>query len=239
MDMNKDEVIKYFLIMRDTVNSIEELSVEVKSVSLDETNNSYFSYKIERIKQNIKFLDEKSYEVETYVCLTHIPEAKKVAESIKRAQFSLFPVLLDVLHDKEWGMYSNICGKLQVMPLLFSDEPIKSANADPIFNNEIIDCVYNECNGKLWHNIDKEDFKKMLISGNISFLIKKGNRQRVKALLYRISFTIADEKAKSAWVANVERTLEEKSLSKIYELDETNSEPNKKFNCFLNSIYSK
>ncbi|WP_373799560.1 hypothetical protein, partial [Bacteroides heparinolyticus] len=75
--------------------------------------------------------------------------------------------------------------------------------------------------------------------GNIGFQIKNGNRQRVIALLNRIGFTITNEEAKSAWVANVERALEVKSLSKIYELDEMNSEPNKKFNRFLNGIYSK
>ena len=111
------------------------------------------------------------------------------------------------------------------------------ANAD--LSQSTLDEVYAECNGKLWRNINKEDFKGMLVSGNIDFQIKNGNRQRVIALLNRISFTISDEKAKSAWVENVEKTLGIKSLSKIYRLDEMNSEPNKKFNQFLNGIYSK
>ena len=108
-----------------------------------------------------------------------------------------------------------------------------------VLSTNVLDTVYNECNGKLWQNINKEIFKGMLVSGNINFQIKNGNRQRVMALLNRISFTITNEKAKSEWVANVEKTLKVNSLSKIYELDETNSNPNKKFNRFLNDLYVK
>ena len=111
--------------------------------------------------------------------------------------------------------------------------------ANAVLSQNMLDRVYEECNGTLWQRINKEDFKGMLVSGSIGFQIKNGNRQRVMALLNRISFTISDEKAKSAWVANVERSLDVKRLSKIYELDEMNSEPNKKFNRFLNGIYSK
>lgn len=114
-----------------------------------------------------------------------------------------------------------------------------SGNTNVTIEQHILDKVYDECNGKLWHDINKEDFKKMLVSGDIGFQIKNGNRQRVVALLNRISFTISDEKAKSAWVANVERALEVERLSRIYELDEMNSEPSKKFNRFLNDIYAK
>lgn len=115
----------------------------------------------------------------------------------------------------------------------------KGEDVNAVLSQSMLDGVYDECNGKLWQNINKEDFKEMLVSGNIGFQIKNGNRQRVIALLNRIGFTITNEEAKSAWVANVERALEVKSLSKIYELDEMNSEPNKKFNRFLNGIYSK
>lgn len=111
--------------------------------------------------------------------------------------------------------------------------------ANAVLSQNMLDRVYEECNGTLWQRINKGDFKEMLVSGNIGFQIKNGNRQRVMALLNRISFTISDEKAKSAWVANVERNLGVKNLSKIYNLDEMNSEPNKKFNRFLNDIYSK
>lgn len=115
----------------------------------------------------------------------------------------------------------------------------RGEDVNAVLSQSMLDKVYNECNGKLWQSINKEDFKKMLVSGNIDFQIKNGNRQRVMALLNRISFTITDEKAKSAWIENVEETLGVKSLSKIYELDGMNSEPNKKFNRFLNGIYSK
>ena len=110
--------------------------------------------------------------------------------------------------------------------------------ANAVLSQNMLDRVYDECNDTLWQNINKEDFKKMLVSGVIGFQIRKGNKQRVMALLNRISFTISDEKAKSAWVANVERTLGVK-LSKIYKLNGMNSEPNEKFNRFLNGIYSK
>ena len=127
----------------------------------------------------------------------------------------------------------------EVCRIKASSENNNSENSNAVLSQSMLDKVYDKCNGELWQNINKEDFKEMLISGNIDFQIKNGNKQRVKALLNRISFIIVDEKAKSVWVANVERALGVKSLSKIYELDETNSEPNKKFNRFLNSIYSK
>lgn len=116
---------------------------------------------------------------------------------------------------------------------------LRGEDVNAVLSQSMLDSVYDECNGMLWQSINKEDFKKMLVSGNIGFQIKSGNRQRVMALLNRISFTISDEKAKSAWIKNVEATFRVKSLSKIYELDEMNSEPNKKFNRFLNGIYSK
>ena len=115
----------------------------------------------------------------------------------------------------------------------------RGEDVNAVLSQSTLDEVYDECNGKLWQDINKADFKNMLVSGNIGFQIKNGNKQRVVALLNRISFTITDEKAKSAWVANVERALKVERLSKIYELDEMNSEPNKKFNRFLNGIYSK
>lgn len=120
-----------------------------------------------------------------------------------------------------------------------SPENNNSENSNAVLSQSMLDKVYGKCNDYLWLNITKKDFEEMIVSGNIGFQIKNGNKQRVMALLNRISFTIADEKAKSVWVANIERTLGVKSLSKIYELDETNSEPNKKFNRFLNDIYSK
>lgn len=107
------------------------------------------------------------------------------------------------------------------------------------FGESILNEVYGKCNGKLWQSIKKEEFKKMLVSGNISFQIKNGNNQRVIALLNRISFTISDERKKIDWTANVEKSLGIDRLSKIYKLDDMNSNPNKEFNCFLDSIYSK
>lgn len=121
----------------------------------------------------------------------------------------------------------------------YSENNNSKIDSNAVLSRNMLDEVYDECNGKLWQDINKVDFKNMLVSGNIGFQIKNRNKQRVVALLNRISFTITDEKAKSAWVANVERALKVERLSKIYELDEMNSEPNKKFNRFLNGIYSK
>lgn len=121
----------------------------------------------------------------------------------------------------------------------YSENNNSKIDSNAVLSRNMLDKVYDQCNDYLWLNINKEKFKEMLVSGNIGLQIKSGNRQRVIALLNRISFTIVDEKAKSTWVANVERTLAVKGLSKIYKLDETNSKPNKKFNLFLDCIYSK
>ena len=114
-----------------------------------------------------------------------------------------------------------------------------NCNTKAKFDDGTLNEVYGKCNGKLWQSIKKEEFKKMLVSGNISFQIKNGNNQRVIALLNRISFTISDERKKIDWIANVENSLGIDRLSKIYKLDDMNSNPNKEFNRFLDRIYSK
>lgn len=244
-EMNKEDIIKYFLVMRDTADEIESLSEELKSVSSDERFNSYFSFTVSNIKQNIVFLSQNRLDVESNIRVQNVPEIKDIVIHIKRAKFVLFPVLLDVMmKDEEWGKYSNLCYKIQEMPLLLGFAPYNSTNSNNEakfpFNQNMIDKVYDECDGKLWQSINDEDFKKMLVSGNINIQIKNRNKKRVNTLFKRISFTITDETAKSEWEANVERSLGIERLSKIeYKLDETNSEPNKKFNRFLDSIYSK
>lgn len=108
------------------------------------------------------------------------------------------------------------------------------------FDKNILDRVYDECNGKLWQSIEKEKFVSMLVSGNINLKIKSGNKQRVLTLLGRIRLAIVDGTAKSAWVANVEKSFGIERLSQLkYRLDGTNSSLNKEFNHFLDSIYSK
>lgn len=243
--MNKEDIIKYFLVMRDTADEIESLSEELKSVSSDERFNSYFSFTVSNIKQNIVFLSQNRLDVEANIRVQNVPEIKDIVININRAEFALFPVLLDVMmKDEEWGKYSNLCYKIQEMPFLLGLVSYNSAESNNgvefPFNQNIIDNVYNTCNNLLWNNIDKDDFKKMLVSGNINIQIKNRNKKRINTLFKRISFTITDETAKSEWEANVERSLGIERLSKIeYKLDEMNSEPNKKFNRFLDGIYSK
>lgn len=102
------------------------------------------------------------------------------------------------------------------------------------FSSDIINKVYNKCNDKLWSNINKEDFKAMLCTGNIIIEIRKGNKQRVSALFNRLGMLITNN---AEWVKNVEQSLDIDRLNKILKLDNTNSSPNKEFNDFLDEIY--
>lgn len=102
------------------------------------------------------------------------------------------------------------------------------------FDIGITEKVYNKCNNKLWNSINKEDFEKMLSTGNIIIETKVGNKQRISALFNRLGMLITNN---AEWVKNVERSLGIDRLNKILKLDNTNSNPNKEFNDFLDEIH--
>lgn len=74
----------------------------------------------------------------------------------------------------------------------------------------------------------------MLSTGNIIIETKVGNKQRISALFNRLGMLITNN---AEWVKNVERSLGIDRLNKILKLDNTNSNPNKEFNDFLDEIY--
>lgn len=228
--------------MKDFSDKVRLLSFNVENFhdvgNLEDRKVIYTSW-IDAICQDVTSLMRDVTDVEFFLRNSLSTEIKKYVELIDIGAIMLFPEYMrKLMPDSDYVEYALYCNKLSD---IYSWIPFEDKNNSPskaIIDENLINSVYEECNGKLWQNINKEDFKEMLVSGDIGFQIKNGNKQRVIALLNRISFTIDDENTKSAWVANVEKTLK-KRLSQIYDLDETNSEPNKKFNSFLNGIYSK
>lgn len=241
--MNKEDIIKCLLKMKDISKNARLLSFNVendhKVGNLVDRKGIYTKW-IDIICLDIDSLMKDITDVESFLRQSLSDDIKRYVGLIDIGSIMLFPEYMkNFMPDSNYVKYALFCNKLADIYSWIPFENGINSYSVAMLDSNLIDKVYNECNDRLWMNIRKDEFKEMLISGNIGFQIKNGNRQRVMALLNRISFTITDEKAKSAWIENVEETLEVKSLSKIYELDDMNSEPNKKFNRFLNGIYSK
>lgn len=241
--MNKEDIIKCLLKMKDISENARLLSFNVendhKVGNLVDSKGIYTRW-IDIICLDIDSLMKDITDVELFLRQSLSDDIKRYVGLIDIGGIMLFPEYMkSFMPDSNYVKYALFCNKLAD---IYSWIPFSNginSNSEVMLDSNLIDKVYNECNDRLWMNIRKDEFKEMLVSGNISFQIKNKNKQRVWALLNRISFTIAGEKIKSAWVANVEKTIGVNPLSKIYSLDETNSEPNKNFNRFLNSIYSK
>lgn len=105
------------------------------------------------------------------------------------------------------------------------------------FDEWLINYVYEECNGTQWVSINKDSFKTMLKSGCLSIKIKSGCKQRVEALLNRLSHKITNEAVKAIWMKNVEKSLNIDRLSRRGKLEGDRSNANSTFNVFLDKIY--
>lgn len=149
---------------------------------------------------------------------------------IKREIEALFESLSKAVKDDIPNIY-----KEDEITMIMESLKVPQSNSTTIeFSSDIIDEVYNKCNNKLWNSINKEDFEKMLSTGNIIIETKVGNKQRISALFNRLGMLITNN---AEWVKNVERSLGIDRLNKILKLDNTNSNPNKEFNDFLDEIY--
>lgn len=117
------------------------------------------------------------------------------------------------------------------------DDEVTEQEVHARFDKWLINYVYEECNGTQWVSINKDSFKTMLKSGCLSIKIKSGCKQRVEALLNRLSHKITNEEVKVIWMENVEKSLNIDRLSRRGKLEGDRSNANSTFNVFLDKIY--
>lgn len=112
--MDKNEIKKYLIMLKETANDIADLSSYLNQVSDKEITNTIIPSLSDSIKKNIEYFSQYIYDIKAYNFTIDDIDILDLLINKERAYFALYPTLINVkLHDKEWNKYSVLCGKIQ------------------------------------------------------------------------------------------------------------------------------
>lgn len=112
--MDKNEIKKYLIMLKETANDIADLSSYLNKVSDKEITNSIIPNLSDNIKKNIEYFNQYIYDIKAYNFTIDDIDILDLLINKDRAYFALYPTLISVkLNDKEWSKYSVLCSKIQ------------------------------------------------------------------------------------------------------------------------------
>lgn len=97
----------------------------------------------------------------------------------------------------------------QTMNLNFFDTIPNIPTFLPIFSFDLLDKIYNKCNGKQWENITQKDFFNLLYSNGVnqSLTIKDKEINRTKYVFKTMANCIKDENRRKIWIENIKKSI--------------------------------
>lgn len=112
--MDKNEIKKHLIMLKETANDIADLSSYLNKVSDEEIANSIIPSLSDSIKKNIEYFNQNIYDIKAYNFTIDDIDILDLLINKDRAYFALYPTLISVkLNDKEWSKYSVLCSKIQ------------------------------------------------------------------------------------------------------------------------------
>lgn len=175
--MDRNDIIKYLLLMKDTAESIDLLKFNIecayKNGKLNE-KRCFFEEWIETIRKNIDYLYNNSYEVELYFKSNPSQDFIRYIQEVRVSSFVLFPMYLQKLIPENSYKYVLPCEKLAGLDEWF---PKNAMNSDDYLLKEIFGEYLEE-----FIELAKQQKKGTEVANIVNSFVKDGKIKKSKLL---------------------------------------------------------